>query len=140
MWAPLRTALLSGLGAGFASVLPQWERGAHLVLTSVVLIAAMVSIVIWLALLASRRPHLPLIPAFCVAAAAAVIALISSLPIETHAELIASPAALIGGKVSVPSAYLISLTAFALPAMVAFVVGRVRGVPPNKSLERTREG
>jgi hypothetical protein len=139
MWAPWRTALLSGLGASFASVLPQWELGVHLVLTSVVLIAAMISIVIWLALLASRRPNLPLVPAFGVAAAAAFIALISSLPMETHAVLVASPAALIGGKVSMPSVYLISLTAFALPALVAFIVGRVRGVPPYKSLERTRE-
>jgi len=138
MWAPWRTALLSGLGAGFASALPQWELGALLVLTSVVLIAVMVSIFIWLGLLVSRRPNLPLVPAIGVAAAAAAIALLSSLPMETHAEFVTSPAVMVDGKFSMPSAYLISLTAFVLPALVAFIVGRVRGVPPNKSLERTR--
>jgi hypothetical protein len=79
------------------------------------------------------------IPALGVAVANAVIAFFSAFPIETHAELIDMPASLEDGAIPMRSGYLVGLAALVAPALIAFIIGRMYGVPPNTSLERTRE-
>ena len=139
MWTPWRLGLISGAAAGSATVLPQWDIDVLYVLTTAALTAVLVCLVTWFGLWVSKRPRLPLVPALGVADAIAVIAFLSALPIETHAELVDLPAALEDNKISMSSAYLVSSAVLVLPALIAFVAGRVFGVPPNTSLERTRE-
>jgi hypothetical protein len=140
MWSHWRIAFLSGAAAGCASTLPMWSLEALYVVASAALIAVVVCLATWLGLWVSRRPDLPVLPALCVAGISAVTALLASLPSDTHAEIIASPAVMHDQRISMPSAYLVSLATLVLPAVAAFIAGRVFGVPPNTSLERTREG
>jgi hypothetical protein len=54
-------------------------------------------------------------------------------------ELVDLPATKGHRPYSMPSAYVVSAVAVVLPAIIAFVAGRAFGVPPNTSLERTRD-
>jgi len=140
MWTPWQVAAMTGFVAGCASALPQLDLAGFLVLTGAALVAAIVCFVTWFGLWISKRPRVSFAAAVGIASASAVIVFLSSLPIETHAELIESPAVLEDQVISVPGAHVIGLAALVLPALIAFVIGRVFGVPPNTSLERTREG
>jgi hypothetical protein len=139
MWTPWRVAVVTGAAAGLASALAQLDLGVLRVLTGSALAAGIICLVTRFGLWLSKRPNLALVSALGVASASAVIAFLFSLPIETHAELVDSPAVLEDQAYSMRSAYLISLVALVLPGLIAFVVGRAFGVPPNTSLERTRE-
>jgi predicted membrane-bound dolichyl-phosphate-mannose-protein mannosyltransferase len=138
MWAPWHVALISGAAAGCATALPQTNSDALYVLTTAALVAVLVCLFTGLGLWLSRRPRLPAVPALGVAAATAVIAYLSAVPMQTHAEVVDMPAVQTA-PISMTSAYLVGLAVLVLPAIIAFVTGRVFGVPPNTSLERTRD-
>jgi hypothetical protein len=123
MWAPWQVSVVTGGTAGFASALPQLHLGAHHAISGGALVAGIICLVTWFGLWLSRRPKLAFFPALGVASASAIIALLASLPIETHAEVVDSPGAL-GNRVhSMRDAYLIGVYALALPALIAFVAG-----------------
>ena len=140
MWTPWRLALISGAAAGCATALPQLGLDMVYVSTTAVLTAVLVCFLTRFGLWVSKRPRLPVVPALAVTAATAVTAFLSVVPIETHAEVVDSTAALQDRKIAMLSAHLVRLTVLVLPALIAFVVGRLFGVPPNTSPERTREG
>jgi hypothetical protein len=140
MWTPWKVAVMTGAVAGLASALAQLDLGVLLVLSGSALVASLICLVTWLGLWISKRPNVALVPALGIACASAVIAFFLSWPVETHAELIDSSVVREDQAYPMRSAYLISLAALVLPALIAFVVGRAFGVPPNTSFERTREG
>ena len=139
MWSPWRVSLITGLAAGCGSALPQWDLDPLLILTATISVAVAVCLLVRLGLWLSKRPSLPLVPALALAVVALIIAMLSSLPIETHAKLVDSPAVLTDQAISMRSAYLLGLGGFALPAIAAFFIGRLFGLPPNTSLERSRD-
>ena len=137
MWAPWQLSIIAGVTAGCATALA--HRGVDIVsLTTDLLVAVLISLLTRLGLWACKRPRLPVVPALGVAGANALIAFLAALPIETHAELMDMPATSDGANIST-AAYLIGIAALVAPAVIAFVIGRVYGVPPNTSFERTRE-
>jgi len=140
MWAPWKVAVMTGAAAGCASALAQLDVGVLLILSGAPMVAGLMCLVTWFGLWISRRPNLSLVPALSVACASAVAAFFLALPIETHADLGDLPATQRDHPYSMPSAYVVSAIAVVLPALIAFVVGRAFGVPPNNSLERTRDG
>ncbi len=118
---------MTGAATGFASALPQWELDWLLLLTSSVLIAGIVCLLTRFGLWISKRPNLPLLSALSVAGVSAVIAFFLGLPIETHAELVDLPAVLEEQVFQMPSAYLFSVIALVVPALIAFIMGRAFG-------------
>jgi hypothetical protein len=139
MWVPWQVAAMTGAAAGVASALSQLDLGALLVLTGSTLVAGFICLITWFGLWISKRPNLALVPALSLASASAIIAFLFSMPIETHAELVDSPAVMEDHVYSMRSGYMISLVGLLLPGLIALVIGRTFGVPPNTSLERTRE-
>jgi hypothetical protein len=139
MWAPWKVALVTGTMAGCASALAQLDVGLLRILSGAPMVAGLMSLLTWFGLWISKRPNLSLVPALSVACASAVAAFFLSLPIETHVELVDLPATKGHRPYSMPSAYVVSAVAVVLPAIIAFVAGRAFGVPPNTSLERTRD-
>ncbi len=140
MWAPWKVAVVTGAAAGCASALAQLDVGVLLILSGAPMVAGLMCLVTWFGLWISKRPHLSHVPALSVVCASTVAAFVLALPIETHAELVDLPGTQGDRPYSMPSAYVVSAVAVVLPALIAFVVGRAFGVPPNTSLERTREG
>ena len=139
MWSPWRVSIITGSAAGCASGVPQLGVDPFLVLTAAIAVSVAVCLLARFGLLLSKRPFLPLLPALSLTGVAALVAFLSSLPIETQAMLVDSPAVLEDQAISMPSAYLIGAGAFALPVVAAFIIGRLFGAPPNNSLERTRD-
>jgi hypothetical protein len=138
MLAPWKVAVITAVAVGIASALAQLDSGGLLVATGCSLVAGLTCLVTWFGLWISTRPNLALVPALGVVSASAIIAFLVSLPIKTHAELVDFPA--IAGKqaYTMRSAYLVSLVGLGLPGLIAFVIGRAFGAPPDTSFERTR--
>ena len=139
MWSPWRVSLITGAAAGCGSALPQLDLDPLLILTVSVTIAIAVCLLARFGLWLSSRPSLPLVPALALAGAAVLVAVLSSLPIETHAKFVDSVVVLKGQAISVPSAFLIGFAIFVLPTVAAFVIGCLFGVPRSTSFKRTRE-
>ena len=138
MWAPWQLSLAAGSAAGCATALA--NRSVDIVsLLTALGVAVLVGLLVRLGLWASKRPRLPAVPALGVAGASALVAFLAGLPIATHAELMDMPATL--ESATIPTdAYLVGIAALVAPAVIAFIIGRMYGVPPNTSFERTREG
>ena len=143
MWAPWRVALVTGIVAGIASLVPPHSPDALYVTLSTAAIAIQVFLATWLGAWASRRPYLPQKVALVFVAGVAGLVLLVSIPAETHAAVVNLTDAEdpVGSqKVWLLRAYLLAAAILGVPVVTSFALCRAFGSPPNTSLERTHEG
>jgi len=103
-------------------------------------VAIVVALLTGLGLRLSRRSLLPSKAAFLLVVAVAIIEFLATQPVVTHAVLANLPAPSSRPRDRMMWIYFFGIATVVAPAFMAFAVARIAGVPPNKSLERTREG
>ena len=139
MWSAWRTSLLAGIAAGCAAVWPLMGTDVLYLSTMTGLIFVYVCLATRLGLWLSRRSRLTPKAALLVLACAALAMFVAAQPIETHAVLSNLPHQSTAQTDAWSWIRLLGIIALAAPVIISFAVGRVVGVPPNTSLERTRE-
>jgi len=139
MWTALRTSLLAGAASGCVAIWPLLGTDVLYLSAMIGLIFVYVCLATRLGLWLSRRPMLTPKPALLVLAGAAMAAYLAVQPIETHAVLSNMPDTFNTHGESWSWIGWLGIIVLVGPALASFAVGRVAGMPPNTSLERTRE-